>query len=401
VSGGEAARIAAAAAASLLLGWWVVKTSAVDALVGGAPAAAAAAAPDHPEVRLAIAVGDIDLGAGTIQPQQQRAAAAALARAPLADEPFLLAGLAAISAGRAAQGETLLEEARRRNPRLRPARLFLLDRYLREGKVDEAGIELAALRRLVPGVADALVPQLAYLVRDERSGAGLIRILNRDPDVQQAVLGQLAATGADPDLILRIAGTGRLAPTRDGLPWQNALLQALIARGDMVRAVRLWRTFAGLPAGPDDKGVHDGGFQGLPGGAPFNWSLTSSSVGVAERTPAPALQIEFFGRETVNLAQQMMTLRPGRYHLQFHVEGDAKGDDSRLAWRVLCHGSDAQLIEVVLRDVTAAPRTLGGEFTVPANCPAQILRLTGIAGEFPGTQVAAMTDLQVVPAGSR
>jgi hypothetical protein len=401
VSGGEAARIAAAAAASLLLGWWVVKTSAVDALVGGAPAAAAAAAPDHPEVRLAIAVGDIDLGAGTIQPQQQRAAAAALARAPLADEPFLLAGLAAISAGRAAQGETLLEEARRRNPRLRPARLFLLDRYLREGKVDEAGIELAALRRLVPGVADALVPQLAYLVRDERSGAGLIRILNRDPDVQQAVLGQLAATGADPDLILRIAGTGRLAPTRDGLPWQNALLQALIARGDMVRAVRLWRTFAGLPAGPDDKGVHDGRFQGLPGGAPFNWSLTSSSVGVAERTPAPALQIEFFGRETVNLAQQMMTLRPGRYHLQFHVEGDAKGDDSRLAWRVLCHGSDAQLIEVVLRDVTAAPRTLGGEFTVPANCPAQILRLTGIAGEFPGTQVAAMTDLQVVPAGSR
>jgi hypothetical protein len=401
VSGGEAARIAAAAAASLLLGWWVVKTSAVDALVARAPAAAAAAAPDHPEVRLALAAGGLDLGAGTIEPRQQHEAAAALARAPLADEPFLLAGLSALSAGRGAEGEALLEEARRRNPRLRPARLFLLDRYLREGKVDEAGVELAALRRLIPGVADALAPQLAYLVRDERSGAGLIRVLNRDPHVQQAVLSQLAANGADPDLILRIAGAGRMAPTREGLPWQNALLQALIARGNMVRAVRLWRTFAGLPAGPDDKGVHDGRFQGLPGAAPFNWSLTSGSAGVAERIPAPALQVEFFGRETVDLAQQMMALRPGRYRLQFRVEGNAKGDDSRLVWRVLCHGGDSDLLDVVLRDVTAAPRTLGGEFTVPANCPAQTLRLTGIAGEFPGTQLAAITDVQIVPAGSR
>jgi hypothetical protein len=398
---GDAARIAAAAAASLLLGWWVVKTSAVDGIVGRSPAAAAAVAPSHPEVRLALAAGGLDLGTGTVPPEQQRAAAAALASAPLADEPFLLAGLSAISAGRAAEGEALLEEARRRNPRLRPARLFLLDRYLREGKIEEAGIELAALRRLVPGVAEALAPQLARLVRDERSGADLIRVLNRDPHVQQAVLSQLATSGADPDLILRIARASRMTPTRDGLPWQRLLLQALIERGDTARAVRLWRSFAGLPAGPDDKAVHDGRFQGLPGAAPFNWSLSSGNAGTAERGPGPALHVEYFGRETVDLAQQLMALRPGRYRLQFRVEGNAKGDDSRLSWRVVCTGSNAEIAGIVVRDVTAAPRALGGEFAVPVNCSTQSLRLSGIAGEFPGTQIAAISDLQIVPAGSR
>ena len=106
----------------------------------------------------------------------------------------------------------------------------------------------------------------------------------------------------------------------------------------MARALRLWREFAGLPAGPDHKAVHDGRFQGLPGAAPFNWSINSGSAGVAERIPAPALQVEFYGRETIELARQLMVLRPGRYRLEFRAEGNAKGDDSRLAWRIFCQG---------------------------------------------------------------
>lgn len=399
VGRGDAARLAVAAAASLVAAWWVVKTSAVDALARSKPAAAAALAPAHPAPQLALASEGVDLGMGRIDPAQRRRADEALAAEPLAAEPFLLAGLAAMSSGRGAEGQALLEEARRRNPRLRPARLFLFDRYLRTGRVEEAGIELGALRRLVPGVAGALAPQLAALVRDERIGPQLIRVLARDPDVQQAVLSRLAESGADPDLILRIAGASPTARAPDGLPWQRQLLGSLVQRGDMARALRLWRDFSGLPAGPDDKAVHDGRFQGLPGAAPFNWGLNSGSAGVAERIPAPALQVEFYGRETVDLAQQLMVLRPGRYRLRFRAEGNAKGDDSRLAWRILCAGSNAPLAEFVLRDVTAAPRTMGGEFTVPAGCAAQSLRLTGIAGEFPDTQLAAVTDVQVVPAG--
>jgi len=386
--------------ACAVAGWWVVKTSAVDAF-RSAPVLAHAVAPGHPAPRLAIAADGIELSMDRADPARQQAAAEALADAPLAAEPFLLAGLAAATSGREAEGQALLEEARRRNPRLRDARLFLLDRYLRQGKIDEAGIELAALRRLVPGVANALAPQLAALVRDERTGAQLIRVLSSDPHVQQAVLARLATTGADPDLILRIARASPTATTRDGLPWQRQLLAALVQRGDMARALRLWRDFAGLPAGPDEKAVHDGRFQGLPGAAPFNWSINSGSAGIAERIPAPALQVEFYGRETTELAQQLMVLRPGRYRLRFKAEGNAKGDDSRLAWRIFCRGSATPFAQFVLRDITAAPKVIGGDFTIPAGCAAQSLRLTGIAGEFPGIQLASITDVQVLPAGGR
>jgi hypothetical protein len=397
----DGARFAAAAAASLLLGWWVVKTSAVDALVRSSPAAAAAAAPDHPAVQLALAVEGVDLGMVEIDRDRRERAAAAFARAPLAEEPFLLAALAAISDGRSDQAEALLVETRRRNPRLRQARLFLIDRYLRDGRVAEAGVELATLRRLVPRVADALAPQLALMARDPRIGGQVIRVLGSDRDLQQAVLNHLASTAADPDLILRVAAAGPRTVSRNGLPWQQRLLDTLVERGEIERAVRLWRGFAGLPASADAKAVHDGRFQGLPGAAPFNWTIIESTAGTAELSAAPALQVDYFGRETADLVRQVMTLRPGRYRLQFRVEGNAKGDDSRVGWRVICAATNAQLAEVALRDVTAAPRTLAGEFTVPANCPAQSLRLTGTAGEFPGTQTAAISDLQILPAGRR
>ncbi len=294
LSGAGAAKAAAGAVVALLLGFWVVKTSSVDALVRRAPAAAAAVAPHHPQVRPGLASGALDIGSGSVPETLRRPALEALADAPLAEEPFLIAGLEAISAGNAERGEALLEEARRRNPRLRPARLLLLDRYLRTNRVEEAGIELAALRRLVPGVAGALAPQLARLVRDERTGASLIRVLSRDPALQQAVLGHLASGGADPDLILRIARSSPSSgPTREGLPWQRQLLMALIERGDFARALTLWRTFSGLPAGSGEKAVYDGGFRGLPGAVPFNWGLGSGSAGLAERRPGQGLTVEF------------------------------------------------------------------------------------------------------------
>ncbi|HEX8644457.1 MAG TPA: hypothetical protein VF702_11155 [Allosphingosinicella sp.] len=402
LTGAAAAKLAAGAALCFVGGLWVAKTSAVDALARRMPALAAVASPDHPQVRLALAMAQLDVGTGAVPQADRRAAMEALARAPLAEEPFLIAGSAAIAAGRAEQGEALLEEARRRDPRLRPVRLFLLDRYLRTDRINEAGLELTALRRLIPGVAEALAPQLARMIRDERTGASLIRVLTRDPGLQQAVLSSLAVGGGDPDLILRIArSTPTTAPTPDGLPWQRQLLAMLVERGEVGRALALWRTFAGLPPGPAEKAVYDGRFQRLPGAGPFNWSLYVGSAGVAERSRAAALEVQFFGRETIDLASQMLVLRPGRYRLSFRAEGSAKGDDSRVTWQIQCRGRPALLIDLPLRDVTAAPRTIAGDFTVPADCNGQSLRLVGIAGEFPGTQTASVTDVLVAPAGGR
>lgn len=390
-------KILLAGAGSILLGWWVVQTSAVDALVRRRPAAAAIVAPDHPRVQIAIAMLEFRTRNGVLGEPARRSVASAFARAPLVDEPFMLGGVAALADGREGEGERLLEEARRRNPRARTARLILLDRYLRTDRAAEAGLEIAALHRLIPRAAEVLVPELARMVRDPRTGASLIRVLSHDPDMQQAVLAQLATSGEDPDLILRIAGSNAATtPTPDGLPWQRLLLARLAEKGDVARAHRLWRSFAGMAPASGEKGLYDSQFRGLPGAPPFNWNLVASNAGVAERIDMPGLQIEYYGRLDAEFASQLLMLSPGRYRLAFRAQGDAKGEGSRLSWSVACVGSAAPLLQIPIAGISYSPRVLAGEFTVPAGgCPGQWLRLKGAAGEFTDPQSVTISGLEL------
>jgi hypothetical protein len=396
-------RFAFALAAAALLAWLVVKTSMVDALVRRQPQAAALVAPDHPRVKIGLAMAEFRRRGGEVGEAGRRSAYSALDQAPLTEEPFFLAGIDALASGKEKEGEKLLAEARRRNPRARGARLILLDRYLRDNRAEEAGVEIAVLNRLIPRAAEVLVPELARMVRDPKTGSALIAVLRHDPVMQQSVLAELARSGADPDLILRIAGSNRAtSPTPEGLPWQRLLLAKLIERGDVTRAHRLWQSFAGLGGSAGEKGLYDGRFEGLRGAPPFNWQLNPGSAGVAERTRGPALQAEYYGRLNAELAAQLMMLRPGRYRLQFAAEGDAKGEGSRLAWTVACHGSKAPLLHLPLTAISYTPRRLAGEFSVPAaGCAAQWLRLIGIAGEMASAQSATIRDMRIVPAGAR
>ena len=394
-------RIALASAGALFLGWQVAKTSAVDALVRRAPQAAAALDPDHPRVRIALATNEFQLRQGRVSPALRAGAIDALQDAPLTEEPFYLAAVDALANKREAEGERLLLEARRRDPRSRATRLILLDRFLRSDRVVEAGIEIAALNRLMPRAAEVLTPQLALMVREPKTGAALIQVLAKEPELQQAVLAKLADSGADPDLILRIAGSSKAtAGTSQGLPWQRLLLAKLIAKGDLRRAHSLWRSFGGLGPGGEEKGLYDGDFRDPRGAPPFNWQLAAGAAGVAERTKASALQVDYYGRDNIDLASQLLLLKPGRYRLQFRAEGDAKGGGSDLIWTVACTGSKAQLLSMPLHEVDYSPRAFSAVFTVPAGCAGQWLKLSGAAGEFPKAQSATISQLKVVPGGA-
>jgi hypothetical protein len=129
--------------------------------------------------------------------------------------------------------------------------------------------------------------------------------------------------------------------------------------------------------------------------------LLTGSAGVAERSPGRGLEISYYGRERAALASQLIVLGPGRYRLSFRAEGDATGQGSKLAWLVTCNtGAGAQLLEVPLQRVGAAPKAIAAAFTVPASgCPAQWLRLTGLPGEFPTGQTATISAVQIRPEG--
>jgi hypothetical protein len=403
LTGAGVARLLLVAAGSILLAWLVVRTSAVDALIRRNPIAAAAISPDNPRVKIALAMLEFKLNGGRVNEASRRGAFSALSKSPLAEDPFMLAGIDALAKGDEQKGEALLAETRRRDPRARTARLILLDRYLRSGRTQEAAVEIAVINRLVARAAEVLVPELVRMISDPATGDALISLLREDRALRNEVLNRLATAGADPDLIMRVAR--RTGVERGNAPvpaWQPALLTKMVEKGDVKRASELWRSFAGIGGADSSSAPYDGSFRGLPGPAPFNWQLNSSGAGVAERTPAHSLDVEYYGRERADLASQLVMLVPGRYRLTFRAQGDASGQGSRLAWIVACSGpATAELLEAPLQRVNSSPKMMAAAFTVPASgCPAQWLRLTGIPDEFPTGQSATIADVRIRPEGS-
>jgi hypothetical protein len=384
----------------LYLAWWVVSIGVVQAEGEENPFIAARVAPDHPRVQISLAMVYFMLQGGRVPEDRRRAALDALRRAPLADEPYLLAAVDALAAGRNAQGEKLLEETRRRNPRERLARLLLLDRYLRENKVRESVGEMKALGNLVTGASSVLTPALARMAQDPATAAQMVPMLRAQPKLQEAVLENLVASGAEPAVVLNVAGPAAHSGASES--WKAALLARLIGRHDLGGAWDLWKRFTGYRDDGAGKGLYDAGFAGLPGPPPFNWDLSAAGPGVAERGADHLLQVDYFGRDTGILASQLLMLRPGRYRLSFRASGNASGEGARLVWTMACNPGDARLLELPVIGVATAPKRFSAVFAVPASgCPAQWLRLSGVAGDVESAQQAAISGLTLVPeAGS-
>jgi hypothetical protein len=387
--------------AGAFLGWQVIKAGAAQAWGSDNPPAAAQIAPDHPATRIGMAMLEFMLRNGHVTPRLRADALDALNDDPLADEPFLLEGVEALAKGDVRRGEALLEEAKRRNPRNRMARLLLLDRYVRTERPRDAAAELGTLTTLMPQTSEVLIPQLAKMITSPKTAGTLRGALTNNPRLLNAVLSRLASDGADPDTILALAAAAAPPPPGVDTNWQAILVNNLAQQGQVDRAYRLWREFGKVPATGSAKGLYDPDLRGMPGSAPFNWRLISGAEGVAEKANGGGLQVGYYGRVDAALAEQLLMLAPGRYRFQFQVEGDAKGESSKVAWTLACAGNPAMLAQLPLTGITYAPRTMGVNFVVPAaGCKAQWLRLAGNAAEFPMEQNVTIRNLRLAKDGS-
>lgn len=386
---------------AIALGWLAIKTAAVDALVRRNPMAAAAFAPGDPRIPARLAMIEFRQRGGQITPATAKATIRSVKAAPLADEPFFVAALDSLVKRDDTRGEALLLEARRRNPRTQTTRIFLLDRYLRTGRVQEAAAEIAAIGRLVPGSAKVLAPQLAKFAVDPRTRGSLVTVLRSDPDTRDLLLTHLAGTSANPDLVLEVAGPLRPNPASTEPPaWQGLLLGSLVEKGNIAKARELWGRFSGVPVS-DMPNVYDASFSRRPGSPPFNWNFVSSPAGVAEPTKTGALEINYYGREEAVLASQLLSLKPGRYRLAFLASGDVPERGSGLSWRVVCHPSKTEVATIPILSLSYAAKPFRYDLIVPPeNCPAQWLRLAGTSAEFPTALNVTISKFQVERVGN-
>jgi hypothetical protein len=116
--------------------------------------------------------------------------------------------------------------------------------------------------------------------------------------------------------------------------------------------------------------IYDPSFRGLDAPPPFNWSLTSSTVGLAEREGG-GLHVLFYGQNDGVLARQLLLLPPGSYRLRFTL-GEGGVHPESLSWSIRCDKSVSALSSA---DIVATAAG-GWSFEVPPDCPAQWLELT-------------------------
>lgn len=378
---------------AVVLVWLVARVSVGNSLLESRPDLAAGAAAWHPGAVLEPLGEALEAGE-EINPEMQAAAMAALKRAPLSEEPLLLEARNAIAAGDLDRADRLIRKAHRRNPRSRYALVLLLERQLRNNEIDDAARTMAVLGAVMPNSGGLLLAQMARMAQYPEAEEAIAGVIRAHPALGNQMLEQLARQGAEPDLILRLAGPA--VAERDAR-WQELMLESLVDRGQVARARDLWTRFAGVEA-PET--VYDPDFRGLPGSTPFNWRFETSSDAVAEIAGgSPGLYVVYYARQDAQLGEQLIMLPPGRYQLSFKAEGDAPGEDGQIAWTISCHPRGNVIGRVPIVGVGAAAKTIAGDFTVPAGCAAQWLRLTGDFAEFPENQQATIRELRVTTAG--
>ena len=379
------------AAIALALAFQVIRQGAVDGLAQIDPASSSRLWPGHPDVQVSLGMTRI----ADMTRQGQPVTAAALAqvyeagrKAPLAPEPYLVRGVQAQLVQDMGAAERAFSAAKSRNPRSLPARYFLADHYLRQGDAASGLREIAVLARLAPNGVTSLAPYVAAYARQRETWPQLRALFRAEPMLEQAALQALASDAANADAVLALS-------TRKGPDsiWLPQMVESLVKAGRYAEARRLWAAVSGIQPNPGGL-VYDPQFADAKAPPPFNWALTSSSVGLAERQRGGGLHVIYHGREDGALASQLVLLPPGQYRLA----AAASGSGSRAAglrWLLWCVSSNKETALRALKDMPAE----GWTFQIPSGCPAQRLELTGSSSDMPQATEVTIRSIRLTREG--
>lgn len=356
--------------AAVLVATQVVRSAIVESFADSRPTVAAEIWKGHPATEISLGMSKI---ASAAREHRQVPAsvltmmADAASKEPLAPEPFLARGAQAELAGNDGLAQRAFEAAQWRDPRSRPAAYFLADRYFRTGNIGHGLREVAALARLSPNGPETLAPHLVEYARNPGNWPALGSLFRANPELADPALTALATNLSTAPAVLALADSHERA---EDARWLPPLVNTLVAAGQYSKAHEIWARTARSAAG-NSQAIYDSTFSDKTAVAPFNWTLASSAIGLAERAPGGRLHVIFYGEEDGILASELLLLRPATYRLSLQLFGDATRA-RMLTWSIWCDRSDAPIASSGLDKASR-----GWTFTVPSGCEAQWLKLSG------------------------
>ncbi len=373
---------------ALLIAVQVVRNAAVRALGERDPAAALRFWQGHPGAVIPLAMVEIARSAHDRRPVPAAIFTSlddAAIRAPLAPEPFLVRGVRAQLDGDGERAQRAFEAAQWRDPRSLPAAYFLADRYVRAGNTPGGLRQLGALARLSPNGHLIVAPYLAAYARSPANWPALRNLFHTSPELAGPALAALADNRATVPAVLGLASNTEAETSW----WLPQLLTTLTADGEYAQARAIWAKAARVRI-EQGSWIYDRSFSDSKSPPPFNWALTSSTLGLAERQAGGRLHVVYYGHDDGFLATQMLVLPPGAYRLSMKLLGDP-GRAHLLNWSVWCDKALSPLGSVTL-DAAAAH---GWKFSVPTGCAAQWLKLGGSPADISQASDVTISDLRL------
>ncbi len=321
----------------------------------------------------------------------------AAAHAPLDARAYLILGHQQLLDGMPARAVATLEAGQRLDPRQRLIHLLLLDRYLRTARYADAATQFSVLARILGATQAPIATAMAKMTMAPETHNAVRHTLHTDPVLERSVLIALAKSDTAPDTIFALASPAGRADARNKESWGPILVNRLVERGQYPLARSVWQRIYGIAPMQAAAPITNGGFRETAASPPFDWTLTASGLGAAD-IRNNSLIVDYYGRDSGDLARQLLVLQPGRYRFAFTVDPGKTDGAAKLYWSLAC-GSTAptdrdQLMNVVVI-ATAKTHRITAEIAIPAGCPAQTLTLRGEAGDFPSALSVTLRDLDL------
>ena len=316
--------------------------------------------------------------------------AAALGRDALRRSPFdvralRVVGLTEAQAGRPEQANELLTLAGNWSLRDDPAHAWLVEYRLRRGDYGSAFAHADTLVRRRQDIQPQVFRlfTLSATTDPQRAMPVLANLLAIHPPWRQPYLRGLYET---PEGLQVAAGLAVLLQGSSG-PLSDVELGDLYAylAARNPAAVRTLQTRLNRPS---TQLLLVNGDIDAEAPRPFQWAFYQEIGAIAEivdddlRPGNPALRIEYDGYSGAILAEQLVFLQPGSYRLAAEKRLESGDANGRFRWSMTCLPSGFRSAERPIPDGRGEGwSTSSVQLTVPADCPAQRLRLEGVPAE--------------------
>lgn len=379
--------------AGLAASWLCVRSALLQTLPPDLPTLQRLA-PRDPERVLAAATLAIVQRRGLLDAATLDAVRAAARALPLDARAYLILGHQQLLERRPRAAVATLQAGQRLDPRQRLIHLLLLDQYLRTGRYGDAAEQFSVLARLVSTARGPIAQAMAMMAEAPATRDAVRRTLATNPQLERAVLTVLARSNTPPTSLFALASPAAIADAGDAESWGPVLIAHLVAQQRYDLAHAAWARVYRLSAVQADAPIFDAALRTAPTRSAFDWSLAAGSLGAADLRDG-ALAIDYYGRESGDLASQLLVLKPGRYQYSFVVDAGRSDTAPRLFWMLTCAlGGKPALLNVPVV-AAAGPRRVAAELVVPRDCPAQTLALRGEAGDLPAPVSVTIRDLKM------